>query len=73
MSAYEEYEGTVLYRYKWKGAYVYHFEIPNSTCKYCAMYLQSGDTVLFANESEFQDFLHNKTDDELLWEWQGRL
>ena len=73
MSSYEEYEGTILYRYKWKGAYVYHFDIPNSTCKYCAMYVQSGDTLYFANEPELQDFLHKKTDEEFLWEWRRNL
>jgi hypothetical protein len=73
MSLYQEYEGTILYRYKWQGAYIYHFEIPNSTCLYCAMYIQSGDTLLFVNESEFQDFLHNKTDSALIWEWHEKL
>jgi hypothetical protein len=72
MSLYQEYEGTQLYRYKWRGASVYHFIIPNSTCLYCALYIQSGDTLFFAHETEFQDFLHNKIDDALLWEWSGK-
>ena len=73
MLVYQEYEGTKLYRYRWRGAAIYHFEIPNSTCLYCAMYLQNGDTLFFANESEFRDFLHNKTDSTLIWEWSEKL
>ena len=73
MMSYPEYEGTKLYRYKWKGATIYHFEIHNSTCLYCAMYIQNGEPLWFANESEFQEFLHNKTEDTFLWEWTQKL
>jgi hypothetical protein len=73
MLSYQEYEGTRLYHYKWNGADIYHFEIPNSTCLYCAMYLQSGDTLLFSSETEFQDFLRSKTDSTLIWEWPEKL
>jgi hypothetical protein len=72
MSSYEEYEGTTLYRYKWNGADIYHFEIPNSTCLYCEMYTQGGDKIFFASETEFQDFLKTKKDSSLIWEWTGR-
>jgi hypothetical protein len=73
ISTIEEYEGTILYRYTWNNEYVYHFEIPISTCTYCQLFNQSGIKVVFASESQFQDFLNKKTETEVLWEWNKKL
>jgi hypothetical protein len=73
ISTIEEYEGTTVYRYTWNNEYLYHFEIPMSTCTYCALYNHSGVKVLFTSDSQFHDFLEKKTDGVVLWEWRGKL
>jgi hypothetical protein len=72
ISTIQEYEGTTVYRYTWKNEYLYHIEIPISTCTYCELYNQSGTKIIFASDDQFRDFLDNKTDQEVLWEWMEK-
>lgn len=69
MSANQDYSGTQIFRYKWKGEFAYHIEIPLSSCIYCELYTHEGTKIKFVNETEFQDFLTHKTDKVLVWEW----
>jgi len=73
MSINQYYVGTVVYRYKWNNEYVYHIEIPISSCAYCEVYNYNGTKIQFENDTQFQDFLNNKTDQVLIWEWTKKL
>ena len=70
MSINQYYVGTVVYRYKWNNEYVYHIEIPISSCAYCEAFNQSGIKIQFTSDTQFQDFLNNKTDQVLIWAWK---
>jgi hypothetical protein len=69
MSANHDYSGTKVFRYKWRGDFVYHIEIPVSSCIYCELYTPEGVKIKFADNNELQDFMNNKTDMVLIWEW----
>lgn len=69
LSPSSDYFGTTVYRYEWRGAPVYHIEIPVSSCAFCEVYNQSGEQVEFADEAEFQDFLENKENEARVCEW----
>ena len=62
------YHGAKVYRYTWNRNYVYHIMIPISSCIYCELYDYYGNKIEFT-ENEFSDFLNNKTDETLVWEW----
>jgi len=64
------YIGTKVYRYEWKGSLVYHIEIPVSSCAYCEVYDQSGMKIEFKDDLMFQDFMNNKKNEVLVWEWK---
>ncbi len=63
------YFGTTIYRYSWKGNFVYHIMIPISSCAYCETYYFSGEKIVFANNM-FQDFMNNKKNEFIVWEWK---
>lgn len=69
LSPSSDYIGTTVYRYEWRGAPVYHIEIPVSSCAYCELYDQTGEQMEFADEAEFQDFLENKANEAQVCEW----
>jgi hypothetical protein len=69
MSADRDYFGTKVYRYKWNNEYVYHIEIPISSCLYCELYDQRGTKIQLADNTQLQTFLNNRTDQVLVWEW----
>ncbi|MGE5812370.1 MAG: hypothetical protein ACM339_12760 [Ignavibacteria bacterium] len=68
MSTNHDYFGSKIYRYKWNEKYVYHIMIPISSCAYCELYDQDGIKIQF-NDDSFSDFLENKKDEVLVWEW----
>jgi hypothetical protein len=70
MSANRDYFGSLIYRYKWSNEYYYHIEIPISSCAYCEVYNQNGTKIQFTSDTQFQDFLTNKTDQVLIWAWK---
>lgn len=69
MSANPEYFGTKVYRYVWNNKFVYHIMIPIGSCGYCELYEQSGIKINFVNDAIFEEFLENKTNETLVWEW----
>ncbi len=50
------YGGTVVYRYTWHNAYVYHIDIPASSCAYCEVYNQNGMKIQFTTDAILKDF-----------------
>ena len=73
MSTIQDYYGTKVYRYKWHIEYVYYIMIPISSCAYCEVYNYNGTKIQFENDTQFQDFLNNKNDQVLIWEWTKKL
>jgi hypothetical protein len=69
MSGDQQYHGTIVYRYEWKNQYIYYIFIPVSSCAYCELYYQDGSKVKFTNEISSQDFLDNKWNELIIWEW----
>ena len=63
------YWGTKVYRYEWDGKYVYHISIAISSCMYCELYEQDGKKLQLDNVT-FPDFLQNKKNEVLVWEWK---
>ncbi|WP_185957246.1 hypothetical protein [Gracilimonas mengyeensis] len=62
------YQVIKVYRYTWKGDFVYHFEIPISSCVFCDLYDQNGSKLTFNDDKLFEDFLENKHDKVLIWQ-----
>lgn len=69
MSNHQDYYGTKVFRHEWKAKYIYHIVIPVSSCGYCDVYDQNGNKLQFANDNEFQDYLKNRKNEILVWEW----
>ena len=65
-----EYYGTKIYRYEWKEKIVYHVMIPISSCAYCDVYDQRGSKIKFKDDAAFQDFINNKKNEVVVWEWK---
>jgi hypothetical protein len=74
--------GTKVFRYGWRGKYVYHIFIPISSCAYCEVYGQQGNKIQLANDTVVQDYIFNRKNEILVWEcnifrkeailiWQG--
>ena len=61
--------GVRVYRYEWRGEFVYHIENPISSCAYCELYDQTGAKMQFPDNETFEDFLTNKKNRILIWEW----
>lgn len=69
MSVDNRFVGTKVYRYEWKRNLMYHIMIPFSSCVYCELYYQSGNKPQL-DQVEFQDFLSNKKNATIIWEWK---
>jgi len=65
------YFGAKIYRYEWKDNFIYHIMIPISSCAYCEVYKQSGTKFEFKDDSTFQDFLNNRRNGIIIWEWEN--
>jgi hypothetical protein len=61
------YAGTVVYRHEWKGMFVYHVDIPLSSCAYCEVYDQAGNRIQFASDGALQDYLTNRRNELVVW------
>lgn len=64
------YYGSEIYRYEWNEKFIYHIMIPTSSCAFCVLYYHNGDKVQLA-DGEFSDFLENKKNEVLIWEWEN--
>lgn len=69
MSVDNRFVGTKVYRYEWKRNFMYHIMIPISSCVYCELYDQSSNKPQL-DQVEFQDFLKNKKNVIVIWEWK---
>ena len=63
------YIGTIIYRYNWKGNFVYYIMIPISSCAYCDVYYHSGEKIVFDNNM-LHDFMNNKKNEFIVWKWK---
>jgi len=62
-----------VFRYEWRGNYAYYIMNPISSCAYCELYDQNGNKINFSDDETFQDFLINKKNEILVWEWRKKL
>ncbi len=67
------YYRTIVYRYEWKQTFVYHIMIPSSSCLYCELYKHDGTKIDFNDNQLTQDFMTNKKNEKIVWEWKGDL
>ncbi len=67
------YAGSVIYRHEWKSEFYYHLEIPVSSCAYCDVYNQNGVKIVWSDEHNFEDYLQNRKNEKVIWDWPGRL
>ena len=70
MSTNHDYFGAKVFRYEWHDKFLYHIMIPISSCAYCELYDQNGNKINFSDDETFQDFLINKKNEILVWEWR---
>ena len=70
MSINHDYFGSKVYRYKWNNNYTFYIMIPISSCAYCDVYDQNGNKIKFTNDTMFNDFVNNKKNEVLVWEWK---
>jgi hypothetical protein len=59
-------------RYEWKDKYVYHIYNGLSSCMYCELFYEDGNGVRFESEKEFQEFLKDRKDSLIVWEWNKK-
>lgn len=64
------YAGSVIYQHKYKSSYLFHFEIPVSSCAYCKVYDCDGNLIEWSSDEEFTDYLNNRTDETIIWHWE---
>lgn len=61
------YGGSVIYQHKYQNTYFFHLDIPVSSCAYCRLYDCDGNLVEWSSETEFQDYLDNRTNETIIW------
>jgi len=61
------YAGSIIYQYEYSDSYFFHLTIPLSSCAYCRLYNCDGNIVEWSSETEFQDFLENRTNEIIIW------
>lgn len=59
-----------VYRYEWNDKYVYNITSPFNSCIFCDMYDDAGNNLIFSTNEMFLDFLYNKKNETLIWEWK---
>lgn len=67
----KDYFGTKVFRYEWKSSTVYYFAIPISSCAFCDVYNANGIKIFFSSDQMIQDFLDNRKNEVLVWEWKS--
>jgi hypothetical protein len=63
------YYGTKVYRYKWKGTFLFEFDIPLSSCVLCELYYYDGTKTNFPDSNTVSDYENNKTDKMFIWKY----
>ena len=51
--------------------FVYHIEVPTSSCMFCELYDQSGNRMYFQSQAEFEDYRHNRKNGVLVWQMRS--
>ena len=64
--------GMQVIRFEWRNKLVYYFMNPISSCAYCScdLFDQDGNELYFSNDQILQDFIINKKNETLIWEWK---
>ena len=70
MSTNQYYHGSQVYRYIWHNDFIYDIFIPVSSCVYCEVFNKDGAKITFTGDNMLQDYLNNRKDEILLWEWK---
>ena len=70
MSTNNFYVGSKVYRHTWHNNYIYYIHIGLSSCMYCEVYYENGSKVKFTNDYMLQDYLNNRKNEVLIWEWK---
>ena len=70
MSTNQYYHGSQVYRYIWRNDFIYDIFIPVSSCVYCEVFNKDGAKITFTGDNMLQDYLNNRKDEILLWEWK---
>ncbi|MFB0517050.1 MAG: hypothetical protein ACETWG_10685 [Candidatus Neomarinimicrobiota bacterium] len=63
------YMGSVIYQHEYRGSYLFHFEIPVSSCAYCRIYDCDGHLKEWTSQEQFEDYLNNRKDEKVVWHW----
>ena len=70
MSTNQYYHGSQVYRYIWRNDFIYDIFIPVSSCVYCEVFNKDGAKITFTGDNMLQDYLNNRKDEILVWEWK---
>ncbi len=66
----KSFTGSRVYRCTWRGGYIYHVEIPISSCAYCELYDAGGKKISMSSDA-LRDFISSRSEITLLWKWPG--
>ena len=64
------YVGSKVFRHTWHYNLVYYIRVGLSSCMYCEVYYENGSKITFTNDSMLQDYLNNRKNEILIWEWK---
>lgn len=61
------YGGSIIYQHEYEGSYLFHLNIPLSSCVYCRLYDCAGNLVEWSSTEEFEDYLQHRTNETVVW------
>ena len=70
MSTNQLYHTSKVYRNTWHNSYTYYIFNPWSSCVYCELYYDNGDKIIFTDDEMIQDYMNNRKDEIIIWEWK---
>ena len=73
MSTNHFYVGSQVFRHVWHNNYTYYIFIPVSSCVYCEVYNENGEKIKFTGDNMLQDYLNNRKNEVLVWQWNAKL
>ena len=62
------YQGSVLYRYMWKGSYYFQLEVPSETSTFMHLINQKGEFLKWPN-NHLQEFMNERSGEVVVWEY----
>ena len=60
---------SAIYQHEYGGSYLFHFDSGISSCMYCRIYDCEGHLKEWASQEEFEDYLNNRQDEQVIWHW----